>query len=225
MLFGTIGNLISSTNRVAYWFGRKPSGVSKVGSCGGGIISAGCWSVCGGSFSSPFPIILSLSLPVISVASRVLPCYFPLASLGQAEENFEFFVGASGDPVRPTYGLAWSQSLAQSENLLPVPELPLIHLDSPYNREGQLPRPASPPVFPLRSRTADEHVPLMKRVMDITGSLIAFVLLPPVLLVIALAIKLTSKGLSFLGRRGSDNMANSLSFPPVSFLNRPRMNL
>jgi hypothetical protein len=68
-------------------------------------------------------------------------------------------------------------------------------------------------------------VPLMKRAMDITGSLIALVLLPPVLLVIALAIKLTSKGLSFLGRRGSDNMANSLSFPPVSFLNRPRMNL
>jgi len=60
----------------------------------------------------------------------------------------EFSVGASGDPVRPTYGLAWSQSLAQSENLLPEPELPLIHLDSPYNREGQLPRPASPPAFP-----------------------------------------------------------------------------
>jgi hypothetical protein len=66
----------------------------------------------------------------------------------KAEENFEFSVGASGDPVRPTYGLAWSQSLAQSENLLPEPELPLIHLDSPYNREGQLPRPASPPAFP-----------------------------------------------------------------------------
>jgi hypothetical protein len=133
----------------------------------------------------------------------------------------EFSVGASGDPVRPTYGLAWSQSLAQSENLLPEPELPLIHLDSPFNREGQLARPASPPAFPLRSRTADEHVPLMKRAMDITGSLIALVLFSSLLLVIALTIKLTS----FLGRRGSDNMANSLSFPPVTFLNRPRMNL
>jgi lipopolysaccharide/colanic/teichoic acid biosynthesis glycosyltransferase len=88
-----------------------------------------------------------------------------------------------------------------------------------------LPRPASPPAFPLRSRTEDEQFPLMKRAMDITGSLIALVLLSPLLLVIALTIKLTSKGLSFLGRRGSDNMANSLSFPPVSFLNRPRMNL
>jgi hypothetical protein len=39
-------------------------------------------------------------------------------------------------------------ALAQGENLLPEPELPLIHLDSPYNREGQLPRPASPPAFP-----------------------------------------------------------------------------
>ena len=52
----------------------------------------------------------------------------------------------------------------------------------------------SPPAFPLRSRTADEHVPLMKRAMDITGSLIALVLLSPLLLVIALTIKLTSKG-------------------------------
>jgi hypothetical protein len=43
---------------------------------------------------------------------------------------------------------------AQSENLLPEPELPLIHLDSPYNQVGQFPRPASPPQFPLRSRTA-----------------------------------------------------------------------
>jgi lipopolysaccharide/colanic/teichoic acid biosynthesis glycosyltransferase len=70
----------------------------------------------------------------------------------------------------------------------------LIHLDSPYNREGQLPRPASPPAFPLRSRTADEHVPLMKRAMDITGSLIALVLFSPLFLGVALAIKLTSSG-------------------------------
>ena len=84
---------------------------------------------------------------------------------------------------------------------LPEPELPLIHLDSPYNREGQLPRPASPPAFPLRSRTADEHVPLMKRAMDITGSLIALVLLSPLLLVIALTIKLTSKGPVFFRQK------------------------
>ena len=99
--------------------------------------------------------------------------------------------------VRRTQPDLWAcvvAALAQGENLLPEPELPLIHLDSPYNREGQLPRPASPPAFPLRSRTADEHVPLMKRAMDITGSLIALVLLSPLLLVIALTIKLTSKG-------------------------------
>ena len=92
-------------------------------------------------------------------------------------------------------------ALTQSENLLPEPELPLIHLDSPYNREGQLPRPASPPAFPLRSRTADEHVPLMKRAMDVTGSLIALVLLSPLLLVIALTIKLTSKGPVFFRQK------------------------
>jgi lipopolysaccharide/colanic/teichoic acid biosynthesis glycosyltransferase len=57
-----------------------------------------------------------------------------------------------------------------------------------------LPRPASPPAFPLRSRTADAHVPLMKRATDITGSLITLVLFSPVFLVIALTIKLTSKG-------------------------------
>jgi hypothetical protein len=45
MFCGTIGNLISSSNRVAYWFGCKPSGVSSTESvCTGGIISTGCWS-------------------------------------------------------------------------------------------------------------------------------------------------------------------------------------
>jgi lipopolysaccharide/colanic/teichoic acid biosynthesis glycosyltransferase len=92
-------------------------------------------------------------------------------------------------------------TLAQSENLLPEPELPLIHLDSPYNWEGQLPRPASPPAFPLRSRSAEEHVPLMKQAMDITGSLIALVLLSPLFLGVALAIKLTSKGPVFFRQK------------------------
>jgi lipopolysaccharide/colanic/teichoic acid biosynthesis glycosyltransferase len=85
-------------------------------------------------------------------------------------------------------------ALAQSENLLPEPELPLIHLDSQYNREGQLRRSAGPPAFPLRPHTVDEDVPAMKRAVDLTGSLIALVLLSPLFLVIALAIKLTSKG-------------------------------
>jgi lipopolysaccharide/colanic/teichoic acid biosynthesis glycosyltransferase len=76
-----------------------------------------------------------------------------------------------------------------------------FHLDSPYNREGQLPRPASPPAFPLRSRAADEHVPLMKRAVDLTGSLIALVLLSPLFLGVALAIKLTSKGPVFFRQK------------------------
>jgi hypothetical protein len=62
-------------------------------------------------------------------------------------------------------------------------------------------RSAGPPAFPLRPHTADEHVPLMKRAMDVTGSLIALVLLSPLLLVIALTIKLTSKGPVFCRRR------------------------
>jgi hypothetical protein len=112
-------------------------------------------------------------------------------------------------------------ALAQSEYLLPEPELPLIHLDSPYNREGQLPRPASPPAFPLRSRTADEHVPLMKRGMDITGSLIAVVLLSPLLSVIALAIKLTSSGPVFcrqkrVGQYGKQFILPSQFLEPAS---------
>jgi lipopolysaccharide/colanic/teichoic acid biosynthesis glycosyltransferase len=55
-------------------------------------------------------------------------------------------------------------------------------------------RSAGPPAFPLRPHTVDEDVPAMKRAVDLTGSLIALVLLSPLFLVIALAIKLTSKG-------------------------------
>jgi lipopolysaccharide/colanic/teichoic acid biosynthesis glycosyltransferase len=55
-------------------------------------------------------------------------------------------------------------------------------------------RSAGPPAFPLRPHTVDEDVPAMKRAMDITGSLIALVLLSPLFLGVALAIKLTSKG-------------------------------
>jgi hypothetical protein len=68
-------------------------------------------------------------------------------------------------------------ALAQSENLLPEPELPLIRLDSRYNREGQLRRSAGPPAFPLRPHTVDEDVPAMKRAVDLTGSLIALVII------------------------------------------------
>ena len=93
-----------------------------------------------------------------------------------------------------------------------------IHLDSPYNREGQLPRPASPPAFPLRSRTADEHVPLMKRAMDITGSLIALVLLSPLLLVIALTIKLTSKGPVFFRQKRVGQYGKQFILPTSQFL-------
>jgi lipopolysaccharide/colanic/teichoic acid biosynthesis glycosyltransferase len=85
-------------------------------------------------------------------------------------------------------------TLAQSENPLPEPELPLIRLDSRYNREGQLRRSAGPPAFPLRPHTVDEDVPAMKRAVDLTSSLIALALLSPLFLGVALAIKLTSKG-------------------------------
>jgi lipopolysaccharide/colanic/teichoic acid biosynthesis glycosyltransferase len=64
-----------------------------------------------------------------------------------------------------------------------------------------LPRPASPPAFPLRSRTAEEYVPLMKRATDITGSLIALLFFSPLLLVIALTIKWTSKGPVFFRQK------------------------
>jgi lipopolysaccharide/colanic/teichoic acid biosynthesis glycosyltransferase len=104
-------------------------------------------------------------------------------------------IGAQIVPV------VWSQLLAQSENLLPEPELPLIRLDSRYNREGQLRRSAGPPAFPLWPHTVDEDVPAMKRAVDLTGSLIALVLLSPLFLGVALAIKLTSKGPVFFRQK------------------------
>jgi lipopolysaccharide/colanic/teichoic acid biosynthesis glycosyltransferase len=55
-------------------------------------------------------------------------------------------------------------------------------------------RSAGPPAFPPRPHTVDEDVPAMKRAVDLTGSLIALVLLSPLFLGVALAIKLTSKG-------------------------------
>jgi hypothetical protein len=106
--------------------------------------------------------------------------------------------------VRRTQPDLWAcvvAALAQGENLLPEPELPLIHLDSPYTGRDNCRVRQARLHSPLRSRTADEHVPLMKRAMDITGSLIALVLLSPLLLVIALTIKLTSKGPVFFRQK------------------------
>jgi lipopolysaccharide/colanic/teichoic acid biosynthesis glycosyltransferase len=74
-----------------------------------------------------------------------------------------------------------------------------IHLDSGYNREAQLRRSADPPAFPLRPLSID--VPAMKRAVDITGSLIALVLTSPLLIGIALAIKLTSSGPVFFRQK------------------------
>src|SRR5262249_28107249 len=54
---------------------------------------------------------------------------------------------------------------------------------------------------PCGFRTADEHFPLMKRALDITGSLIVLVLTSPLLLGIALAIKPTSPGPVFFRQK------------------------
>ena len=63
--------------------------------------------------------------------------------------------------LNPTDGLAWSQVLAQSENLLPEPESPLTHLDSPYNRRDNCRVRQARLHSPCGLAEADEHVPLM----------------------------------------------------------------
>ncbi len=57
-------------------------------------------------------------------------------------------------------------------------------------------RPSNPTLYPDLSKRDDNarHLSVTKRVMDVTGSLFALLLLAPIFLVIAVAVKLTSKG-------------------------------
>jgi exopolysaccharide biosynthesis polyprenyl glycosylphosphotransferase len=66
----------------------------------------------------------------------------------------------------------------------------------PENWQGETSQPSNPALYPdLASRDRSRRVAIViKRIMDIIGSIVAIVLFAPVILIIAIAIKLTSKG-------------------------------
>jgi len=66
----------------------------------------------------------------------------------------------------------------------------------PENWQNETSRPSNPALYPdLASRDRSRRVAIVvKRIMDIIGSVVAIILFAPVILIIAIAIKLTSKG-------------------------------
>jgi exopolysaccharide biosynthesis polyprenyl glycosylphosphotransferase len=85
-----------------------------------------------------------------------------------------------------------------SENLTPE-QLSHISISTncyPENWQGETSQPSNPALYPdLASRDRSRRVAIViKRIMDIIGSIVAIVLFAPVILIIAIAIKLTSKG-------------------------------
>jgi exopolysaccharide biosynthesis polyprenyl glycosylphosphotransferase len=85
-----------------------------------------------------------------------------------------------------------------SENLT-LEELSQISISTncyPENWQGETCQPSNPALYPdlaLRDRSRRVAI-VIKRIMDIIGSIVAIVLFAPVILIIAIAIKLTSKG-------------------------------
>lgn len=75
-------------------------------------------------------------------------------------------------------------------------------------------RPSSPTLYPDLSRREDatKLFRVMKRMMDIVGSLAALVFFTPVFLFVALAIKLTSKGPVFFRQRRVGQYGSSFVF-------------
>ena len=75
-------------------------------------------------------------------------------------------------------------------------------------------RPSNPTLYPdLRRRdNAKKFSCVIKRIMDIVGSVLALLLSTPILLAVAIAIKLTSKGPVFFRQKRWGDMVNSLSF-------------
>lgn len=79
-----------------------------------------------------------------------------------------------------------------------------------WNQDQEAPkRPSNPALYPDLSREADTKRVSngLKRAMDIAGSAAALVLASPFFLMIALAIKATSKGPIFFGNSGLANSA------------------
>jgi len=109
---------------------------------------------------------------------------------------FADIVAADRDAVVTAILARVADTLSENLTVEQLSQLAISTNCYPENWQTETSRPSNPALYPdLASRDRSRRVAIVvKRIMDIIGSIVAIILFAPVILIIAIAIKLTSKG-------------------------------
>jgi exopolysaccharide biosynthesis polyprenyl glycosylphosphotransferase len=109
---------------------------------------------------------------------------------------FADIIAADKDAVVAAILARVTDTLSENLTLEQLSQVSISTNCYPENWQGETSQPSNPTLYPdLASRDRSRRVAIViKRIMDIIGSIVAIVLFAPVILIIAIAIKLTSKG-------------------------------
>jgi exopolysaccharide biosynthesis polyprenyl glycosylphosphotransferase len=109
---------------------------------------------------------------------------------------FADIVAADKDAVVAAILARVTDTLSENLTLEQLSQISISTSCYPENWQAETSRPSNPALYPdLVSRDRSRRVAIViKRIMDIVGSIVAIILFAPIIVIVAIAIKLTSKG-------------------------------